>query len=152
MKIEQYVYFAIASEVITAGELALEIGLAPDRAEARGSVRAEPPRPVMNTWRLECRGEGLRIDEMISDVVARALPFRDRIRGLVRAPDNDVVAWLQIVRWFETEGGEEERIELSPEGLVKLAGQHQLLGWHLDRDLLEFLDDIGAELDADEYG
>ncbi len=151
MQIEQYVYFAIGSEVITPAELARAIGLAPDETQLRGATCEQPPRPVMNTWRLECRSPGLGIDAMISDVVARALPFGERIRRLVRAPDNDVVAWLQIVRYFDLDGGEEERIDLSPEGLLKLAGRHQLLGWHLDRELLEFLDDVGAELDADEY-
>lgn len=150
--VEQYVCFAIGSEVMTPEQITGEIGLAPDETQVRGAAPQQLPQPVMNTWRLECRRPGLRIDEMISDVVARALPFWEPIRQLVRSPENDVVAWLQMVRRFDVDGGEEERIGLSAEGLVKLAEQHQLFGWHLDRELLEFLDDIGAELDADEYG
>jgi hypothetical protein len=36
--------------------------------------------------------------------------------------------------------------------LQKLPGQHQLLGWHLDRDAVRLLARVGAEIDADEYG
>jgi hypothetical protein len=59
---------------------------------------------------------------------------------------------LQLVRYFDDDEGEEE--ELSPPNapLQKLAGQHQLLGWHLERDSLQFLARVGAEIDADEYG
>jgi hypothetical protein len=31
-------------------------------------------------------------------------------------------------------------------------GQHQLLGWVLDREVLEFLPAVDAVLDVDEYG
>jgi hypothetical protein len=43
-------------------------------------------------------------------------------------------------------------IDVTPDGLEKLAGQHQLLGSHLNREVLDFLTEVGAELDADEYG
>ncbi len=33
-----------------------------------------------------------------------------------------------------------------------MPGQHQLLGWRLRREVMEFLLDIGAEMDFDEYG
>jgi hypothetical protein len=60
---------------------------------------------------------------------------------------------LQLVRFFNDDEGEDEE-EVSPPDapLQKLAGQHQLLGWHLDADSLNFLSRIGAETDADEYG
>ena len=38
------------------------------------------------------------------------------------------------------------------DGAVKLGGQHQLLGWRLERPVLDFLHLMGAELDVDEYG
>jgi hypothetical protein len=34
----------------------------------------------------------------------------------------------------------------------RLSGQHQLLGWHLGRNILDFLRDVDAEMDFDEYG
>jgi hypothetical protein len=33
-----------------------------------------------------------------------------------------------------------------------MTGQHQLLGWHLDRETLQFILGIGAAIDVDEYG
>jgi hypothetical protein len=59
---------------------------------------------------------------------------------------------LQLVRHFDDDDGEEEELSVSDAPLQKLAGQHQLLGWHLDSDVLGFLARVGAEIDADEYG
>ena len=36
--------------------------------------------------------------------------------------------------------------------MEKLPRQHQLLGWHLGPEVLDFLAATGAELDVDEYG
>jgi hypothetical protein len=60
--------------------------------------------------------------------------------------------YLQLVRFFDDEDGEEEELSPPDAPLQKLSGQHQLLGWHLDRDSLGFLAHVGAEIDADEYG
>lgn len=35
---------------------------------------------------------------------------------------------------------------------VTLPGQHQLLSWHVDIRIMEFLRNTRAELDVDEYG
>jgi len=37
-------------------------------------------------------------------------------------------------------------------GLEKLAGQHQLLGWTLTAEVIDFFRDLGANLWVDEYG
>ncbi|SCF37360.1 hypothetical protein GA0070215_12153 [Micromonospora marina] len=55
------------------------------------------------------------------------------------------------MRVFEHPAGEPEDLSGPVDGLQKLPGQHQLLGWHLDRRTLEFLRLTGAELDIDEY-
>jgi len=92
---------------------------------------------------------------MIARVLARLESSRSAIRDLVTT-SADVSAWLQIVRYFNTDDGEEEEeeevIDVTPDGLEKLSGQHQLLGWHLDRHVLNFLSEVEAEFDADEYG
>ena len=150
MKIKQYVYFGISSEVLTAEEIGTRIGLVPDRITVRGSRIEDPPRPVRHKWELGCYEPGLDISELVARVLERLEPARTEIRELVH--EDGVQAWLQIVRYFGAEDGEEEVIDETPEGLVKLSGQHQLLGWHLHRDTLEFLNDVGAEIDADEYG
>jgi hypothetical protein len=78
-------------------------------------------------------------------------PSRTAIRELLKTSD-DTTPWLQIVRSFNTDDGEDETIDVTPDGLEKLSGQHQLLGWHLNGEVLDFLSEVGAELDADEYG
>ncbi len=59
---------------------------------------------------------------------------------------------LQLVRYFDDEDGEEEELSPSDAPLRKLAGQHQLLGRHLEADSLRFLARVRAAIDADEYG
>ena len=59
---------------------------------------------------------------------------------------------LQLVRYFDDHEGEEEELSPPHAPLEKLAGQHQLLRWHVERDSLQFLARVGAEIDADEYG
>jgi len=73
----------------------------------------------------------------------------------VRGSGRDMRVRLQVVREFESDEGEEEELTELTDGdqtFVKLAGQHQLLGWHLDRPVLDFLQRTSAELHVDEYG
>jgi Domain of unknown function (DUF4279) len=150
MKIKQYVYFGISSEVLTGEMIAERIGLEPDKTMVRASRTEDPPRPKRHKWELGSYEPGLDISGHVSRVLARVEPARDAIRALV--DEGEVQAWLQLVRTFGADDGEEEIIDETPEGLVKLSGQHQLLGWHLHRNVLAFLDHVGAEIDADEYG
>ncbi|XVQ14103.1 DUF4279 domain-containing protein [Spirillospora sp. CA-255316] len=156
MRVSQYAYFALHSSVVSAAEMAAGLGLEPDEVLVRGSRTADPPRPARHTWKIVCRDRGLRVDEQIDRIVGRLGPYRDRIVALTRDlavhdPEHGG-AVLEIVRHFDHPDGEEE--ELSPPGAEpwKLAGQHQLLGWGLDRRVLEFLLATGAYLDVDEYG
>ncbi|WP_354481358.1 DUF4279 domain-containing protein [Leifsonia sp. 563] len=154
VRIRQYVYFRLFSETVTADAITEALGLDPDRVSVRGSRRVDPPRPVTHSWQLRCGEPGLRVDEQVERVVRRLQPIDARIRELVATADVEAV--LQIVRNFDAEDGEREILDVSvsPAGdtLTKLAGQHQLLGWHLDARTLAFLSNIGAELDCDEYG
>jgi hypothetical protein len=36
--------------------------------------------------------------------------------------------------------------------MEKPAGQHHLLGWHLDAEVIRFLAGVKADFDVDEYG
>ena len=71
------------------------------------------------------------------------------------AGDGDVVARLSVVRYLDDEDGQPERIDTveMEDGtkLVKLGGQHQLLGWYLDAADLELLVSLNCSLDVDEY-
>jgi hypothetical protein len=121
----------------------------------RGSKAASPPRPPVHAWKVVCRAGGLTVEEQIERVVGRLRPVVDRIAALVQQPDasaDGVTATLQVVRYLDDEDGEEEGAEPTATGLVRLSGQHQFLGWHLDLRVLQFLCVTGAELDVDEYG
>jgi Domain of unknown function (DUF4279) len=155
MLISQYVYFAIWSVHIPAVEVTERLGIEPDEQTIRGSKSAHPIRPVSHCWRVVCRTPHLTVDEQINRIVDRLLPHAVRIgelaRELERAEGAAGGSRLQVVRVFEHPDGEEEDLTSPVEGMEKLAGQHQLLGWHLDARMLEFLHLTGADLDIDEY-
>jgi hypothetical protein len=149
MKIAQYVYFGISSDTLVAEEIAQRVGLTPDSSRVRGSRNADPPRPRHHLWAVECRGRGMDVQQQTAEVMERVMSRREKIRDLVKS--GEAKAWLQIVRSFNAADGEEE--EITEDGdLVKLSGQHQLLGWHMDGATVRFLVDVGAEIDCDEYG
>ena len=155
MRIKQYVYFALMSERITGAAMAEQIGLPADEVSVRGSRIAGPrPKPLLHSWEIVCDTAGLTLDEQIERVLDRVRPYEQAIRDCVAT--EDCSATLQLVRylgaWLDDDEGEEEEITVTEDGLEKLPGQHQLLGWHLDTDVLAFVLGVGAEIDADEYG
>ncbi len=155
MRVSQYVYFAVASTRLPATEITARLGVEPDDALVRGSRLAEPPRPAAHKWRVVCREPGLTVDEQLGRVVDRLEEHAGRIGALVaelqELDDRPSISTLQVVRIFDHPDGEEEEVPPSVDGLTKLAGQHQLLGWHLDARTLDFLRATRAELDVDEY-
>lgn len=155
MKIRQHVSFVLESLKMTAAEIEWSVGLAADDIGVRGSRTAVPPRPVHHRWEVRCDEPGLGIDAQAEQVIARLEPHRAAIRDLVDE-SNDVASALVAVRYLNVDlavaEGEEEELTITSDGLVKLPGQHQLLGWGLDASALRFLVDVRAELVFDEYG
>lgn len=154
MRIRQFVGFSLFSTVISAEEIAFRLGIESDHFLVRGSKRSDPPVPVEHVWEVRCDEPGLGIDEQVDRVFQRIRPHADSIRALVAT--SPVGAVLSIFRDFDADDGEDEVLTESttPGGgkLTKLAGQHQLLGWHLDAEFLAFLVTVGADIDGDEYG
>lgn len=150
----QYVQLSLRSEDTTAAEISSQLGLEPDEVMVRGSRSADPPRPASHAWKISCRTRGLRVDDQITQVLDRIKPVAARVRALVDG--GNIVAELQIVRYFNDEDGEAEDLAdpIEEDGHVfeKIPGQHQMLGWALDREQLELLVAMGADIDADEYG
>jgi hypothetical protein len=115
-------------------------------------------RPACHSWEIVCDRHGSAIDEQIVEVLDRLRPVREQVKRVLS--DYHASGVLQVVRYLgvhiANEEGEEdeEGTTVTEEGrtLVKLHGQHLLLEWHLDASVLELLADIGAEVDADEYG
>ena len=165
MRVRQYVHFDLRSLSVTAAEMTARLGIEPDEARLRGSRRLEPTVvPWAHIWKVECRQPGFRVDEQLAVLLDRLEPHVDAIATLAAAlrtadglePGSRDSAQLSVARWFDVGDGEEE-----DDGLVTLddgrvleraGGQHQLLGWWLDRRTLEFLDAVRAELNVDEYG
>ncbi|MBT0771490.1 DUF4279 domain-containing protein [Kineosporia sp. J2-2] len=153
LRVRQYVYFALKSESVPVTAMIARLGAEPDRRSVRGARRAEPPLPVCHLWIVECRTPGLRLDEQISRVLDRVRPLAGELRGLVAT--GEVRAVLQAVRYHDADDGEPETHEPVTTGdgrvLEAMAGQHQLLGWHLAAADLAFLASVPADLDVDEY-
>lgn len=151
----QYAYFALFSERMPAAQMTGLIGVEPDSFGVRGA-RWRGPRvvPVAHSWRVECRDAGLTVDEQVERVVARLLPYQERIARLAArlACDPGGGARLSVVRYFNDDEGEEEVLSPPDAPLRKFPGQHQLLGWNLSARVLGFLVAVGADLDVDEYG
>lgn len=149
MPVDQYVYFALSSQNTPTVEMAAVLGIDPDETKVRGSRTAAPePVPALHRWKIVCREPGLRVDEQITRVLERLAPHTDRIAALARRLDGEngsPSAVLQIVRHFNDQPAKQDP---SATGQTERPNQ---FGWHLDRDVLEFLQATGAVLDVDEY-
>ena len=154
MKISQYVYLCLYSRTVSAEQITQAVGMEPDSVTVRGSRSTEPPRPIEHSWQIECRDEGKAIDDQVEAVLRRITPAVSKVRAVV--DELDVSVGLQLVRFFDDEDGEGEVIpEVETEDgrrLVKLPGQHQLLGWVLTPEQVHLLSSMGACISADEYG
>jgi hypothetical protein len=133
--VRQYVYFALFSELMPAEEMTRRLGLAPDEVDVRASRQVYPPRPAVHSWKMVCSAPGLTVDEQVSIVIGRLRPLVDEIGRLARHLDaTEGGARLQVVRYLS---------EGDPNPI--------LLGWRLDREVVDFLHTTRAVLDIDEY-
>lgn len=150
MPLRQYVYFALFSQRTSAAEMTALLGVEPDEVSVRGSRFTKPVvRPVSHCWKIVCREPGLRVDEQITRVLDMLRPHTDRIAelaGRLAAGEQERGgAVLEVVRYFNESDEKQRPVRPgAPEG-------PNLFGWHLDRDMLDFLTATGAVLDIDEY-
>ncbi|MFC8720014.1 DUF4279 domain-containing protein [Kitasatospora sp. NPDC057198] len=147
MSLRQYAYFGLSSQHISADEMTSRLGITPDEVTVRGS-RITTPRaiPASHRWKIVCREPGLCVDEQIARILDRLRPHTARIAELVgQLSADDGGAVLQVVRCFnDTDHDESPSHPDAPDA-------PNLFGWHLDRDVLDFLAAVNAELDVDEY-
>jgi hypothetical protein len=116
--------------------------------------REPSPVPVAHSWVVECRDPGLAVDEQVARILKRLTPHTDAIAALARrldaepdpGPGAGAGAALEIVRYFN-------EVEQHPEHQKQVSEKNptRMLGWHLGRDVLDFLQAVGAVLDVDEY-
>jgi uncharacterized protein DUF4279 len=138
VRVEQYVYFAIASEVVSAVEIAAAVGLEPDEVLVRGSERLEPrPVPRTHSWQITARNRTDRLDDQIEDVLSRVAAVEDRICRLLDQAGEDAAARLEIVRTFNHPEEPETKDDR--------------MGWGIGEDQLRLLRRLGAFIDVDEY-
>jgi hypothetical protein len=151
MPVRQYAYFALSSHSTSAAEMTAALGIEPDRTATRGSRRGEPsPVPVAHRWIVECRDPGLSVNEQIARILERLAPHTDALAALARRldaePEAGPSAVLEVVRYFnEAEQHPGHQAEPSKHEPTRT------LGWHLGRDVLDFLQATGAVIDIDEY-
>jgi Domain of unknown function (DUF4279) len=150
--VNQYVYFALSSRDTSAAEIADILGLDPDETTVHASRMTEPHAiPVLHRWKVVCREPGLRVDEQIDRVLGRLAPHTAAIAALARRLNSEdgqgPSAVLEIVRYFNDETDRQDH----PLREDARAGTPNLFGWHLSREVLEFLHVTGAALDVDEY-
>jgi len=149
MRIAQYVYFGIRSDTVTPQKVTAALLVEPDESWIRGEKDPDRVIPRHHGWYVRCDLPGLCVDDQFAAVMQRmtpALPALDRLLD----DQPDITTVVRVVRKFGE--GEEEEVSDPDDRLQKLAGQHQLLGWHLDRAALDFIQRTRAELDVDEYG
>lgn len=135
-KVRQYCYFWMASETVSAAEMAAAVGLEPDEFAVRGSLfadRAEEPRfvPVEHEWKI-VSGEHGPIDDQVTAVLERVAPVADAVRSLV--DQGDVNAGLMMVRYLDDDDG-----------------GYDAMGWALTREQIALIAAMGADVQADEY-
>lgn len=123
------------------------LGITPVEMSVLGSRFTEPKvMPVSHRWKVVCREPDLRVDEQIARILDRLQPHTARIAELVgQLAADDGGAVLQVVRYFNDTDHDE-----SPDHL-DAPDAPNLFGWHLERDVLDFLAAVDAELDVDEY-
>ena len=125
------------------------LGLEPDEVMVRGSRTADPPRPVSHAWTLICDTPGVQAGDQVAHILDRLAPHATALEALTTELHRTSTgsAILQIVRYFDTD----EHDALGTVRQKSLADSHQLLGWHLDADVIAFVHRTRAAIDVDEY-
>ncbi|MEU0885844.1 GNAT family N-acetyltransferase [Lentzea sp. NPDC005914] len=92
MRVEQYSYFALSSETMSAADISVRLGMGSDENWAY-------------TWRIVRRGDD-RVDEQIQHVVDRLEPIRGALAELTADPG--ITARLTVARYFHdrVDGGD----------------------------------------------
>ena len=155
MRIRHYVHFGLYSRRITAATMTARLLLEPDSFSVGSRTELEAA-SRQHSWRIECRTPGLDIGTQVTRVLDRLRPSMDRVIALaeeVARLESGDGARLSIVRYYNDARGEPIEPSRSPVAGSRWIGGtgSRLLGWNLDRSVLDFLAATGADLDVDEY-
>ena len=151
MRIHQYAHFHIGSDVLTPDQITATLLIEPTSVSWQGSRSTEPLVPRTNRWQYKATGAGL-VDDLVRELLGVFEPLRAPLQELTANGACSIE--IRFMRSFGDPDGVEEDEGLTdlPGNLVRLEGQHQLLGFHLDTNLMARLVELGCALDFDEYG
>ena len=136
MRADQYVYFAVRSDDVTAVEVEERLGLRPDSVLVRGSRDPDRPVPAHHKWAVESQQRDRSLYDQIEEVLARIAPVEAALTDLLSG-GREISYVLQVVRLLNDPDAPEE--ETLP------------LGFGFDRDALQLLARLDASIDVDEY-
>lgn len=147
----------IWSSKVTAEEIDERLDIADGQVTARGSkVAGPPPLPRFHMWELKSDlPDTERIDQHLKQLFGKLHPSERVLKDLL-ATNHDMVAQLQVVRYFD-EGPDDYAdapvpgVEEPPPNWALVPGQHRLLGMVLSAEWIAFLHNVGANLQFDEY-
>lgn len=149
MKVKQYCYFAVKSEIVSAAEVGARLGMAADVVTVLGSKRPGLF-PRCHSWKLVDRDierDSDGIGDQIQRLVDRLSPVRSRLITLTASPDISSV--MRVVRYFD----DPEGVQAAPADTPLDQTRHwsRAFGWHLSLPIIEFLSSTRTDLDVDEY-
>jgi Domain of unknown function (DUF4279) len=141
----------VSSDVFDPDEITSRLFLEPAKVSRRGSRSVDPLIPVTNLWWYRASGTG-SVDELVLELVELMESIADRLAELTA--EGEASVGISIMRSFDDPHGVDENFGRAdvPDNLEKLPGQHQLLGFHLDVDLMRRLAAFDCPIDCDEYG
>lgn len=87
MRMNQFVYFTLRSETMSATEITARLGVEPDEITVRGSIQSDPVRPLGHAWTLIDRTPGLDVESLVDPLLDRMAPIASKVRELVDSGD-----------------------------------------------------------------
>jgi Domain of unknown function (DUF4279) len=136
VRADQYVYFAVRSDEVTALEVEERLGLRPDSVLVRGSKDPDRPLPAQHKWAVESQQRDRSLSDQIEEVLARIAPVEAALTDLL-SEGRDISYELQVVRVLNDPDAPEQ--ETLP------------LGFGFDLGALQLLARLDARIDVDEY-
>ena len=156
MKVRQRVYLSVHSNRFTPDRINSELGLMADDSSVRGSRDGgSPPVPRQHIWKLYSgASDTSSVDVHLAALFERITPAFDALKKFVEHGEHS--ALIQIVWYFEP-GAEDDTVlaahgRSEPSDVHILRGQHPLLGFGLQVELISRLASLGLAVDFDEYG
>jgi Domain of unknown function (DUF4279) len=154
VKVRQYADLILKSKVVEPAVISERMGLVPDEVKPMGSRLSGPPmRPAVHIWKLRSGvPDNLPLTDHFTSLLAKLGGSVEHLRDLLA--DGQVVGCIQVVRHFEPGPEDPEIIEPRRQvgDLVRLGGQHPLVGFEIEPALVVFAATAGLGFDFDEYG